>query len=48
MELILMLVMFAIGAGCGAAGYRYMVKKDPATLEKWAAEAKALGDRFND
>lgn len=47
MELILMLVLFAVGAGCGAAAYRALLKKDPETLERWAKEAKALGDRFN-
>lgn len=44
-DLFTLAIAFVLGIGAGAAGYRYMLKKDPATLEKWAAEAKALGDK---
>lgn len=42
------LIPLAIGIALGAAGYRYMLKRDPATLERWAAEAKKLGDHIED
>lgn len=42
-ELIIGLV---IGAGVGAWGYRYMLKRDPDAIERLAAQARQLGDRF--
>ena len=42
------LVSLIVGTGLGAAGYRYMLKKDPVTLEKWAAEAKAAGKKLEE
>lgn len=44
---MLTLLAFVVGAALGAAGYRYMVKNDPVTLEKWAAEIKARADSWN-
>lgn len=33
---------FLAGGATGAWFYRYMLKRDPAKLEQWAAEANAL------
>ena len=33
---------FLIGVAFGAAGYRYMLKRDPEALEHWAAEIRRL------
>ena len=46
MELIFIGAAFLLGVGFGASGYRYMLKRDPAKLEQWAAEAKRVGDKF--
>lgn len=46
--LILVSVSFAIGAIFGISAYRYMLKRDPATLEKWLKEGKAVGDKIKD
>ena len=35
-----------VGAALGAAAYRFMLKRSPETLEKWAAEIKAKGDEY--
>lgn len=47
--LTLSLVVVVLGAlvciGAGAAGYRYMLKRNPAKLEQWAAQIKAAGER---
>lgn len=34
-------LLFFLGGCTGAWFYRYMLKKDPAKLEQWAAEANA-------
>lgn len=34
-----------VSAGLGAAGYRYMLKRNPAKLEQWAQQIKAAGER---
>lgn len=34
--------LFFSGAGSGCWFYRWMLKRDPAKLERWAAEANAL------
>lgn len=33
---------FLVGLGLGAAGYRYMLKRDPEALEHWASEIRRL------
>lgn len=40
-DLITLGLGFAGGLFVGAAGYRYMLKRDPAKLEAWAQEIKA-------
>lgn len=35
----------AVGGGLGAAFYRYMLKRDPAKLELWAAQVKAAAEK---
>jgi hypothetical protein len=42
------ILLCVASAALGAAGYRYMLKKDPVTLEKWAAEAKEAGKKLSD
>ena len=42
------LLAFAIGMAAGFWTYRYTLKKNPAKLEKLAAEAKRLGDKARD
>ncbi len=46
MEIIILVVSCAISFGLGMASYRYMLKRDPVKLEKWAQEAKRQGERF--
>lgn len=41
MDLFFTVGAFAVGAAFGAMGYRYMLKRDPETLERWAREWKA-------
>lgn len=43
-ELIIDAAFFLVGAACGAWGYRYMLKRDPETLEEWARKARDLTD----
>jgi hypothetical protein len=40
MELIPIAIAFVGGLAAGAAGYRYMLKRDPAKLEAWAKKIK--------
>ena len=40
MELILATSALAIGICIGAAGYRYVLKRNPAKLEAWARQIK--------
>ena len=39
-------LFFLVGLGAGAAGYRYWLKRSPASLEKLADSIKAAGDRY--
>lgn len=41
-------MLFMLGALTGCWFYRWMLKRDPAKLERWAAEAKKLGDAAKD
>lgn len=41
MDLITLGLGFAGGLFVGAAGYRYLLKRDPAKLEAWAREIKS-------
>ena len=43
MELIPFVIAFVAGLAVGAAGYRYMLKRDPAKLEAWAQKLKEAG-----
>lgn len=36
---------FVVGGGVGAMFYRYMLKRDPAKLEQWAAQIKAATEK---
>jgi hypothetical protein len=41
-------VLLAVAVGCiglGAAGYRYMLKRNPAKLEAWAQAIKEARER---
>lgn len=38
-------LLFLAGGATGAWFYRYMLKRNPAKLELWAAEANALADK---
>lgn len=40
--------IFLLGAATGCWFYRWMLKRDPAKLEQWAAEAKRLGNVAKD
>lgn len=46
MELIPFVAGLVIGAGAGAWGYRYLLKRNPAMVERLAAQARALRDRL--
>lgn len=47
MELFFPLVAgLALGVFVGAAGYRYLLKRDPERLEAWAKELKAASRRL--
>ena len=43
MDFITLGIGFVAGAITGVMGYRWMIKRDSATLEKWAAQAKSAG-----
>lgn len=43
-ELIVDAAIFLFGAAVGAWGYRYLLKRDPETLEEWARKARSLTD----
>ena len=47
MNVVFGVICFLLGASVGLWGYRYMLKRDPETLERWAQEAKALGKKYN-
>lgn len=46
MELIQFVAGLVIGAGAGAWGYRYLLKRNPEMIERLAAQARALRDRL--
>lgn len=46
MELISFAGAFVAGAAVGAWGYRYLLKRSPEAVERLAAQARALRDRF--
>lgn len=46
MEPISFLIGLVVGVALGAWGYRYMLKRDPDAIERLAAQARQLGDRF--
>ena len=39
------ILLLAVGFLIGCWFYRWMIKRDPAKLELWAAEAKRLGEK---
>ena len=41
-DFITFLATFVIGAAWGAWVYRYLLKRDPETLEEWARKARSL------
>lgn len=41
MDLITLAIGIAVGLFVGAAGYRFMLKRNPEQLEAWAREIKA-------
>jgi len=41
-----LLIGFVIGAAVGAWGYRYILKRSPEAIERLAAQARELGNRF--
>lgn len=43
-ELIVDAAIFLVGAAVGAWGYRYLLKRDPETLEEWARKARSFTD----
>lgn len=45
MPLPLLVLLLIVWGLLVAAGYRYMVKRNPAKLEQWAAQIKAAGER---
>ncbi|MBP6708012.1 MAG: hypothetical protein KA223_02530 [Candidatus Accumulibacter sp.] len=44
--MIELIIGFVVGAALGAAGYRFALKRNPAMVEKIAAEIKAKGDEY--
>jgi hypothetical protein len=44
--MIMMMLSGLAGVAVGAMGYRYLLKRDPETLERWAQEFKAQGRRL--
>jgi hypothetical protein len=43
MDLISLAIGIAIGIAVGVMCYRYLIKRDPEKLERWAAQAKSAG-----
>lgn len=41
MDIILLIVMFGLGAAFGLMAYRYWLARDPESLEAWAQRIKA-------
>jgi uncharacterized membrane protein YdjX (TVP38/TMEM64 family) len=48
MEILAIVLYTAVVFGLGMAAYRFMLKRDPERLERWAQEAKRAGDRARD
>lgn len=46
MELIPLVVVLLLGVAIGAWAYRYALKRSPEAVERLAAQARRLGDRF--
>lgn len=46
MDLMILVIAFGVGFGTGAWAYRYLLKRDPDAIERLAAQARQLGDRF--
>jgi len=46
LELLFTIATHAVAVGVGAWGYRWMLRRDPAKLERWAAELGAAGDKI--
>lgn len=46
MELMQFAVTLLVGVAVGAWGYRYALKRSPEAVERLAAQARALRDRF--
>ncbi|MCZ2099115.1 MAG: YhcB family protein [Anaerolineae bacterium] len=44
--MIEVIIALVVGVALGAWGYRYMLKRDPDAIERLAAQARQLGDRF--
>lgn len=44
--MIEVIIALVVGVALGAWGYRYMLKRDPDAIERLAAQARELGDRF--
>lgn len=43
MSMIEAMIAVMIGIGAGAWGYRYILRRDPAALERMAAQIRAAG-----
>lgn len=44
--MIEIIIAVVIGAGVGAWGYRYILKRSPEAIERLAAQARELGNRL--
>ncbi len=44
--MIEVIIALVVGVALGAWGCRYMLKRDPDAIERLAAQARQLGDRF--
>ena len=44
--MIEVIIALVVGVALGAWGYRYMLKRNPDAIERLAAQARRLGDRF--
>lgn len=44
-NILMLAVMAIVCIGIGAAGYRYMLKRNPAKLEAWVQEINDAADR---
>jgi Tfp pilus assembly protein PilO len=47
-QLILCALILVVYTGAVVMGYRYMLKRDPAKLEKWAQQANELAARLKE